>query len=233
MFHILDGLIADEENDVVIISGRSHEQLNDWFGHLPVHLIGEHGVWYREKGMEWEQVKGLSSVWKKDIYPVLENYTERTPGALIEEKTFSLVWHFRRAENDLGEKRAAELINTLRYTVADLGLHMLRGNKVVEIKSMEANKGKSALQYINRKPYDFALAIGDDTTDEDMFTALAGKALTIKVGNQMSAAKYYLNDVKDVRRFLKELSTASSTVNKVINKIKESFPKAFNRLNKK
>ena len=233
LYSILEELAKDETNDVVIISGRAHTKLHEWFGNLNVHLVGEHGVWNKEKGQEWQQIKGISAAWKKNITPVLDDFIARTPGTFVEEKTFSLVWHFRKAEDDLGEKRAAELLNTLRYTVADLGLHMLRGNKVVEIKSMEANKGKSANYLINRKKYDFALAIGDDTTDEDMFIALADKAFTIKVGNKMSAARYYLNDVPDVRRFLKSISTSHLSVTTVINKLKQTFPKTFKRLNKK
>ncbi|MDQ2752599.1 MAG: hypothetical protein M3R72_06195, partial [Bacteroidota bacterium] len=119
-----------------------------------------------------------------------------------------------------------------RYTVADLGLQMLRGNKVVEIKSIEANKGKSATHYINQNHFDFALAIGDDTTDEDMFVALADKAFTIKVGSDMSSAKYYLKDVPDVRRFLKAISSSHLSVIKVISRIKQRFPKTFQRLNR-
>ncbi len=232
LYNLLEDLAKDEKNDVVIISGRAHTKLEEWFGNMPLHLIGEHGVWYKEKGTKWDQLKGLSSGWKTDIQPTLNTYNERTPGAFTEEKTSSLVWHFRKVENELGETRAAELINTLRYTVADLGLQMLRGNKVVEIKSIEANKGKSATHYINKNAYDFALAIGDDTTDEDMFIALADKAFTIKVGGNMSAAKFYLKDVQDIRRFLKNISASPLLVKKVISRIKQRFPKTFSRFSR-
>ncbi len=49
LYKLIEHLSDDERNDVVIISGRAHSQLNEWFSHLPVHLVGEHGVWYREK----------------------------------------------------------------------------------------------------------------------------------------------------------------------------------------
>ncbi len=224
LLDLLGHLSEDDNNDVVIISGRAHTKLDEWFGKLPLHLIGEHGVWYKEKYGEWNQLKGLSAGWKEDIQPTLDAYIERTPGSFVEEKTFSLVWHFRKVENELGEARASELINTLRYTVADLGLQMLRGNKVVEIKSIEANKGKSATHYINQEQYDFAMAIGDDTTDEDMFVALKDKAFTIKVGNNMSAAKFYLNDVGDVRRFLRNISATPLSVKKIITRIRQRLP---------
>ena len=232
LYDLLDNLSKVEKNDVVIISGRTHTKLEEWFGKMPVHLIGEHGVWYKEKAKEWNHLKGLSDAWKQDVQPTLDVYIERTPGSFVEEKTFSLVWHFRKVENELGETRASELINTLRYVVADLGLQMLRGNKVVEIKSIEANKGKSASHYITQKEYDFAMAIGDDTTDEDMFVALTDKAFTIKVGSNMSAAKFYLNDVTDVRRFLKSISVTPLSMKKVINRIRQSLPAPLKRFSK-
>lgn len=45
----------------------------------------------------------------------------------------------------------------------------MKGNKIVEIKSGEFNKGSEALRLMNQSEYDFVMAIGDDTTDEEMF----------------------------------------------------------------
>ena len=80
----------------------------------------------------------------------------------------------------------------------------------------------------------FAVAIGDDTTDEDMFIALTDKAYSIKVGTHMSAARYYLNDVADVRSFLKYISSSHLSLNGVISRLKtqpaEHFKKAEQKL---
>ncbi len=81
------------------------------------------------------------------MYPVLESFTDRTPGAFIEEKDFSLVWHYRKVEESLGELRTNELMNTLRYLLEDKGLQILPGNKVVEVKNVEINKGKAVLTF--------------------------------------------------------------------------------------
>ena len=52
------------------------------------------------------------------------------------------------------------------------------------------------------KQPDFIIALGDDHTDEDIFKALPDDAITVKVGNNLSEAKYYLNDFKEVRKLL-------------------------------
>jgi trehalose 6-phosphate synthase/phosphatase len=220
LYNLLDELIADEKNNVIIISGRSHENLEQWFGHLSIDLVAEHGIWHKKKGGEWVEMKGLTTEWKEDIAPILNTYTDRTPGSFIEEKSHSLVWHYRQSQKELGEIRSNELVNNLRYLIADMPLNVLTGNKVVEIKNIEANKGKAALNYLNTEKYDFIMAVGDDHTDEDLFKAIGNDGFTIKVNSTVSAARYYLSNYKEVRLFLKSLAPREiwmKMYNRIIN----------------
>ncbi|MGI4727679.1 MAG: bifunctional alpha,alpha-trehalose-phosphate synthase (UDP-forming)/trehalose-phosphatase [Janthinobacterium lividum] len=201
LYQILQNLTADPLNKVVIISGRDYETLEKWFGYLPITLIADHGAWQKLNG-DWERIPALDASWKKQIQPVLETFADRTPGSFIEEKTYSLAWHYRNVESGLGDLRAGELINNLRFSVVDKGLQILPGNKVIEVKNMEINKGKSVTALLHSQDYDFAMAIGDDHTDEDTFKAMPDNSATIKVGNNSSAAKYYLNNVQEVRLLL-------------------------------
>lgn len=205
LYQLLKDLSDDPVNQVVMISGRNHETLEQWMGHLNLDLIAEHGAWQRKQGEEWQKLPGLTDQWKQDIQPILETFTDRTPGSFIEEKSFSLVWHYRKVESGLGELRANELMNTLRYFTSDIGLQLLPGDKVIEIKNVEINKGKATLSWIQEREFGFKLAIGDDYTDEDIFKALPQDAVTIKVGSQVSAAKYYLRNYLEVRSFLRSL----------------------------
>lgn len=203
---LLKRLAGDHSNRVVIVSGRDPKFLERWFGSLSIDMISEHGAWTRIRGAGWQSAPNLNAQWKKDIYPVLESFADRTAGAFIEEKDFSLVWHYRKVEESLGELRSGELVSTLRYLVEDKGLQLLPGNKVVEIKNVEINKGKAALNFAQESEYDFIMAIGDDFTDEDMFKALPATTISVKVGSHVSAARYFIGDVGEVRSFLQELS---------------------------
>ena len=71
---------------------------------------------------------------------------------------------------------------------------------------MEINKGKAALTLIDNIKYDFIMALGDDFTDEDVFKALPDSAITIKIGSNLSAAKFYLRTPGEARRLLKALA---------------------------
>jgi trehalose 6-phosphate synthase/phosphatase len=205
LYQLLRSLTADPANEVVMISGRKHETLSEWLGHLKLDLIAEHGAWQKKQGAKWRKLPGLTDQWKQEIYPMLDTYTDRTPGSFIEEKSYSLVWHYRKVEAGLGELRANELMNTLRYYTNDKGLQVLPGDKVIEVKNVEINKGRAAITWLQDRHFDFVMAIGDDHTDEDIFKALAEDTISIKVGSQVSAARYYLRNYQEVRHFLATL----------------------------
>jgi len=202
LYDLIENLTIDNANKVVIISGRRNETLEQWFGHLKVDLIAEHGAWQKSYGDKWNSLPLLTDQWKQEIKTLLETYTDRTPGSFIEEKSYSLVWHYRKAEEGLGDLRANEIISHMKILAADKGLQLMPGNKVIEFKNMEVNKGKAALNWLYDKKLDFILALGDDHTDEDIFRVLPDDAFTIKVGNNISEAKYYLNDFREVRKLL-------------------------------
>jgi trehalose 6-phosphate synthase/phosphatase len=201
----LKKLAAEEGNKVVIISGRDRNTLDDWLGHLGLDMAAEHGVWIKRRN-EWK-VPEVSSSWKKDVRHVLESLVDRTPGSFIEEKDYSIAWHYRMIDKGLGAKRVREFRDVLLYLTANLDLQVLEGNKVVEIKNAGINKGKATSYWLMKDNYDFMMAIGDDSTDEDIFKALPDNAYTIKVGLDQTAAKFNVLGVDNVRELLSGIIT--------------------------
>ncbi|KAA9346150.1 bifunctional alpha,alpha-trehalose-phosphate synthase (UDP-forming)/trehalose-phosphatase [Adhaeribacter soli] len=212
---LLENLTADHKNRVVIISGRDRVTLDDWLGKLDVDIIAEHGVWLKEGGEDWHMIRNLSSDWKRDIRPIMELQVSRTPGSFIEEKDYSLVWHYRKVEKGLGELRARELHTHLSYLASNINLQVMEGNMVLEIKNTEVNKGAAATRWLEKFPAEFIMALGDDRTDEDTFRAMPPSAFTIKVGNTRSSARYYVDAVRDVRRIIRDLLTQNKANSKL------------------
>jgi trehalose 6-phosphate synthase/phosphatase len=204
LLDILQKIKDSPKNKLVVISGRDRNTLDEWLGHLEIDMAAEHGVWIKRRG-EWRTSSGAKNEWKKDILPVLDTLVERTPGSFIEEKDYSIAWHYRNIDKGLGEKRVREFRDVLQYLTANLDLQVLEGNKVVEIKNAGINKGKATHYWSKREPYDFIMAIGDDHTDEDTFKALPASAFTIKVGLGQTAARLNLLSVKNVRKLLNQL----------------------------
>ncbi len=196
---------AIPNTELVIISGRDKGTLNEWFGDKGFSLIAEHGAWIKDKDGDWKERTQTRSNWKERIRPVLESYVDRTPGSLIEEKSHSLVWHYRRSDFELGVLRALELTTDLSNLIINQDLEILEGSKVIEIKVAGINKGKAALDYLQDTNYDFILAMGDDWTDEYLFKELPEGSITIKVGTERSEAKYYVSNYKEVRNLIRKI----------------------------
>lgn len=209
LYNILESLSSDPKNKIVIISGRDKDTLEEWFGHLKIDMIAEHGVWLKEGRIYWSLFDYITDEWKDEIRPILELFVARTPGSFIETKAYSLVWHFRKADPELGLLRARELMNHLQYITTNSNIKVLEGNKVLEIKNSNINKGRAAQRWLNDE-YAFILAAGDDWTDEDTFAAMPESSYTIKVGFSPSLAKYHIeecsnNSCQPMRNLLKSL----------------------------
>ncbi|MBN1899990.1 bifunctional alpha,alpha-trehalose-phosphate synthase (UDP-forming)/trehalose-phosphatase [Candidatus Sumerlaeota bacterium] len=205
VLQILRALSQDPCNEIVLISGRERKTLEKWFGKLNIGLIAEHGVWLKPISKDWSTIGPLRQDWKEKIRHLLEHYVDRTPGSLLEEKDYSLVWHYRQTDHDLAQIRVQELKDAFIQMAENLNLEIMDGNKVLEIKSAGINKGVAALRWIRHRPWDFILAIGDDITDENIFSVLPDAAFSIKVGLQPSLAKFFLESFREVRLLLKKL----------------------------
>ncbi len=202
VFDTLDTLHQQPDTKVIIITGRDRDTIQKWFGHKDYTLITEHGAWLKENGKDWELMERVDNKWFESICPILESFTDRTPGSLVEEKRYSLAWHFRNVDPDLGKKRSTELKTTIQQLIANHNLEILEGDKVLEIKVSGVSKGKSASKMLLDTTYDFIFAIGDDWTDEHMFKELPREAHTVKVGIKNTVAQYYVDDIDQVYQLL-------------------------------
>jgi len=205
ILHCLDKMCSNPRNQVVIVSGRDKNTLQRWFHSLPdLNLVAEHGVWIKKKSADWELLRTMNNEWKTRIQPLLELYADRLPGAFVEEKDFSLVWHYRAADPELGSIRAQELMDDLSVYTANIELQVLQGNKVIEIRNAGINKGGAAQRWLESRHSEFIIAIGDDLTDEELFEAMPETAYTIKVGLAMTKARYFLYQSTDVVAFMQQ-----------------------------
>ncbi len=205
LLEILEALAGVEANHLVVISNRDKVTLGDWVGHIKMDLSAEHGVWLKMWGSSWEQIEPVDGEWKDQIRPIIEHYVDRTPGSFIEEKDFSLVFHHRTTDPELGLVRSLELKDTLLELTGTLDLEVQEGNKVILIKNAGIHKGRAAGRWVRRDGHDFIFCAGDDWTDEDMFSVLPSTAWSLRVGLKVSRARFNLNSPQEVRGLLREL----------------------------
>ena len=206
LYELLDRINDNSDTEVAIISGRNRSFLEKWFSKTSYTLISDHGVWMRRSGKDWEKLEEPKTGWKESIRHVMEDFVDRTPGAFVEEKEFSLAWHFRRSDDDLSEIRARELRILLGGMVSEHNLSVLEGNKVLEVKSSLVNKGRAVTRLILDGAFDYVFAAGDDHTDEFMFAELPEMAHTVKVGTAQTAAKYYTQNPSELRKLMQHFT---------------------------
>ena len=202
LYEVLDKIHQQEGTTLFLISGRDKQTFSKWFLHKKYNMIVEHGVWISRNGEEFSMLEKVKSDWMPKIKPVLESFVDRTPGSFIEEKNYSLAWHYRNTDPDFGEKRATELNTVLTSLTSNDSLSVLNGNKVMEVKSSNVNKGRAAVRMLSEAKYDFVFAMGDDWTDEYMFTDLPESTVSVKVGRQKTQAKYFVGNTKEVRNLI-------------------------------
>lgn len=206
LLDVLAKLAHDPINDVVIISGRVSDDLEKWFGHLPLNLVAEHGASIKRAASGvWEPQTKDNTPWRELLQPALEKYAALTPGAKVEAKHYSLVWHYRSSPPYYAQKYLVVIKRSLSPFLKRFGIALVSGNKILEVKDPNVRKDVAAQNWLNNQ-YDFIMGIGDDTTDEDLFKVLPEGSYSIKVGSGRTAASYRMTNYKDIGRLLKKLA---------------------------
>lgn len=176
LIEALGRLCADEKNIVYIISGRDGTFLQKHLGSIPgLGMSAEHGCFLREPGAkEWlDLTENIDMSWMDDVEEIFKYYEARTLGAFVEKKISSVTWHYRNADPEFGLFQAKECQALLESLQERMPIDILKGKKNIECRPAHTNKGEIVKRLLYTSPdVEFALCVGDDKTDEDMFRAL-------------------------------------------------------------
>jgi trehalose 6-phosphate phosphatase len=181
----------------VILSGRARADVARRVGGASVEaVIGNHGM---EHGRLPAGAGRTVRLWTRR----LEGELGGLPGVAIEDKGASLAVHYRASRQ---KKRARARILEAAQRLGDVRL--IGGKDVVNVLPAGApHKGLALERARARFGCDTAIYVGDDDTDEDVFSLdQPGRLLAIRVGRRAaSAAAYYLRSQRDVDRVLRRL----------------------------
>jgi trehalose 6-phosphate synthase/phosphatase len=192
--------------NVFITSGRTKEDMDQWFSRYDFNLIAEHGYYYKHhNAAEWIEFDPQAELsWKSQIIDVFQLYTGMTPGSFIEEKTSSVVWHYRNSDPEFGSWKAHQLVAELYEMLSNLPVEIHHGKKIVEVSSIQINKGSVLEHFMLLNKYDAVLCAGDDETDESMFRLNDDRIISIKIGKEDTAAEFRVSSPKAFRDFLRQ-----------------------------
>jgi len=199
---VLAALAERESFVVVVISGR---ELADLHRRVDVaHLIyaGNHGLEISGRGLQFMEPTSITR--RPALKKLLQNIAPQLgalAGVEIEDKGLTATIHFRQAPE------ARDAVRRIVETeIAESDLFTIREGKMIyEVLPNVPWHKAAAVNWIRKMPgFEQALAIGlgDDTTDEDLFYAVAD-GISVRVGDAAkTAAQYFVTDTGDVRSFL-------------------------------
>ncbi|MGA1864548.1 MAG: trehalose-phosphatase [bacterium] len=196
---------------VAIISGRDLNDVRKMVGLDNIVYAGSHGFDISGPG---DTLRGQKL--GEEFLPALdqaeselETAIKGIRGAFVERKRFAIAVHFRMAdEKDIpGIEEKVDDIVKLHSE-----LRKSTGKKIFELRpNMDWDKGKALLSLLEKMHINSSrvvpLYIGDDTTDEDAFRAIAdlGVGILVSEDNQQTYARYVMKNTSEVASFLEML----------------------------
>jgi len=199
-----------------IVSGRAREDVESLVGLPGLVYAGSHGFDVSGPG-------GLRLEVAPEALPAigaavaeLRLRTASVPGALVEDKRYSVAVHYRQvADTDLPAlARAVEEVAHARPT-----LRRTDGKRVFELRpAIDWDKGRALRWMLSalvlEAPDVVPVYVGDDLTDEDAFRAVADEGIGILVAQVpwSCTARYVLSDVGEVRHLLLRLARLGGAV---------------------
>jgi trehalose 6-phosphate phosphatase len=198
---LLEGL--NQNVPIAIISGRSIHDLVPRVKFQPKYLVGNHGLEGPIRSTVSENdLKEACQLWKKQLSISLPNRI-LSNGVEIEDKTFSIAIHYRKSRN---KSDVRTLISNALYNLQP-SPRVILGKSVYNLIPIGApHKGMALLDLMKQASTHTAFYIGDDDTDEDVFSLPNSKVLTVRVGNKRSSqAKYFIQKQTEINKVLREL----------------------------
>jgi len=227
MLQALAALAADPKNLVIVMSGRSREQLEGWFSSVPnLGLAAENGFYYKvpQQGEDWFCMDPtVDLTWTSVVEGVMLEYCERTDGAQCSVTESHLRWGFRDTDHEFGLWQARQLKEDLLQVIAPGLIEVNVTAKACVVHPKSVNRGvlvaKLALLLTELEiPLGFISCFGDDRADEDTFAAIAHQIpedirialYTCTVGRKNSFADYFVDGMENVEHILSKLGEVSS-----------------------
>ncbi len=191
---------------LALLSGRDIHVIDRLLYPLVLPVAGVHGLQRRDaSGRLHSPIIDQSVV--DAIATKIEAAFVSEPGVIIERKTGAVAIHFRLRPDF--EKRCLALA---RKIICDRpGLDMIKGKMVCEIRVHGNDKGAVIATFLEERPFKGRRPIfaGDDATDEPGFvTANARDGVSIKIGENPTAAKFRVATILELRNWLDELMAA-------------------------
>ncbi|KUO41121.1 MAG: hypothetical protein AVW05_02945 [Hadesarchaea archaeon DG-33] len=195
-----------------IISGRSIADVKRLVGLEGIYYAGNHG--FKIIGPGVELVKPEAERARPNLVKLCEELRKKLDnikGAIVEDKGLTASVHYRLVAEEEFEYLKKIFEKVVGPHIDSGVVKITHGKKVFEIRpNVEWDKGKAVrwiCGVVDPKRELKPIYVGDDQTDEDAFSALKEKGVTILVSEEPieSNAKYFVKNVDEVKTFFEKL----------------------------
>ncbi|HLE00029.1 MAG TPA: trehalose-phosphatase [Bdellovibrionota bacterium] len=182
-----------------VISGRSLRDLQPRIPPGAKYLVGNHGLEGLPGASAIRELHEMCNAWKAVLNPWLKENPD--PGIMLEDKGFSLAIHYR---NSRAKKLARENITEILQSI-DEHAKIIPGKLVFNVVPARGpHKGLALNRVIVHSKARFGFYIGDDHTDEDVFSINENRLMTVRIGrSKKSQARYYLRRQSEINELLR------------------------------
>ncbi|KAG1713046.1 hypothetical protein DVH05_000776 [Phytophthora capsici] len=139
---LIEALANDPKNTVVLVSAHDRNVIRSWLTDHRVGVVAESGYFYRlPNDEEWQvMTEDTDPSWKKVVRPIMQYFTERTPGSRIDSKESSLTWHYGETDPIFGPMQARDMQVNLEDVLCNLPLEVVQGTNRVEVRLQGVTK---------------------------------------------------------------------------------------------
>ncbi|OWZ04613.1 Alpha,alpha-trehalose-phosphate synthase [Phytophthora megakarya] len=139
---LVEALANDPKNVVVLVSAHERNVIESWLTDHRVGVVAESGYFYRlPNSAEWQvMTEDTDPSWKKVVRPIMQYFTERTPGSRIDSKESSLTWHYGETDPIFGPMQARDMQVNLEDVLCNLPLEVVQGTNRVEVRLQGVTK---------------------------------------------------------------------------------------------
>ncbi|HTL11486.1 MAG TPA: trehalose-phosphatase [Bdellovibrionota bacterium] len=180
---------------VAVLSGRGRLDLISRLDGVRCESVGNHGLETADGAPGEAHCRSTCGRWMRQL-----EREALPPGVELEDKGFSISLHYRAASDP--EATVRELEKRIRKLAPEA--RFVGGKRVLNLlPTAQVNKGTALLALMERVHAPRAIYVGDDATDEDVFTLGESRILGVRVGrDEPTWASLSLGAQEEVRALL-------------------------------
>jgi len=192
--HALAHLASNKQRTLILLSNRTADQLEHTLGNIPLAMCAEDGFTYRTSSGQWNDLLEIPEFWPR-LSLILDYWTERTPGAWLETKRASYIWHYGAA-GEVGARQAKECHAHIQDAIgSNYPVHVAVGQEKLQIKLRSLNQRqslKSMLKIHFDESFDFIGVFLRPVGVEDVFKDCMEMVSSVKRSSGPKRAEYYV-----------------------------------------